>query len=290
MPVSPKLIRTADAMFAFSRDNSDKTIALVPTMGALHKGHHELVREARRHADVVAVSIFVNPTQFGPTEDLDRYPRQLGDDVAALAEQGNADVVFAPSVGEMYPDGEKNQQVWVTPDRMDTVLCGAFRPGHFRGVTTVVAKLFGICRPDVAVFGLKDAQQFVILRKMVRDLAMQTRLVGMPTVREEDGLALSSRNRYLTVEQRAEAVVLSKATSVAHSLVESGTRSADNIRSAMRREVEEASLAKIQYIDVVDAATLRRIDEIEPGQQVLAALAVFFGGTRLIDNSFSVAP
>ena len=258
-------------------------------MGALHDGHHALVDVAKKESDLTVVSIFVNPTQFGPNEDLDRYPRTLEQDIAALNQRGGVDAVFAPSVRDMYPDGPDRQLVWVTPSSMADVLCGAFRPGHFRGVATVVTKLFAVCQPDSAVFGLKDAQQFVILSKLVRDLGFQIRMVGVPTVREADGLALSSRNRFLSKEEREQSVVLSRAVGEAKRAIESGERDADEVRRILNETIDESDLALTQYVDVTDARTLQPLQAIRKGQHVLSAVAVFFGSTRLIDNSFSIA-
>lgn len=265
-------------------------IALVPTMGALHDGHLALIRRAAELADKVIVSVFVNPTQFGPTEDYERYPRLIDTDMDALTESGAVDFVFAPTVGEMYPRGAAKQLTWIDTSALDQTLCGAFRPGHFRAVATVVAKLFNICRPHVAVFGLKDAQQFVIIRRMAADLAFGVDVVGVPTQREHDGLAMSTRNMYLTDEQRAQAVVLSKAVSRAAVLVEGGEADALAVEAEMRRVLAEAGAGVVQYASVVDAETLGEIRKIEPSQNVLSAVAVFFGDTRLIDNAFSVAP
>ncbi len=265
-----------------------KRLALVPTMGALHRGHLTLVEEACRRADHVTVSIFVNPTQFGPNEDYERYPRTLEADIEALQRiQGEVDVVFCPSVQEMYPPDYKT---WVYVEDLDRYLCGAHRPGHFRGVTTVVTKLFHACEPDVAVFGLKDAQQFVILRRMVEDLNFGIEMVGVPTVREADGLALSSRNLYLTAEQRQQAVVLSRAIFLARRLIEQGERDAERIKQQMQHILATAPDAEVQYVEVVDGRHLEPVRTIQPGQEVLVALAVFFGGTRLIDSAFVRAP
>lgn len=289
MPAIPTLIRSAAEMSAFSKSADNGPVALVPTMGALHRGHIELVAQAKRRAKAVIVSIFVNPTQFAPHEDLDQYPRELGADMESLKDVGGVDAVFAPTVEEMYPDGWQNQKIWVTPTDMADGLCGAFRPGHFQGVATIVAKLFSICAPDLAFFGMKDAQQLVILKKMVRDLGFQLEIVGVPTVREADGLAFSSRNRYLSAAEREEAVVVSKAVRAAAEAVAGGESSPEAIRALMREMVNESALAELQYAEVVDAATLRPLKEIISGQHVLSAMGVYFGATRLIDNSFSIA-
>ncbi len=286
-----EVIRTVKAMQAHAdaRRREGRRLALVPTMGALHAGHLTLVRTARAHADHVTVSIFVNPTQFGPNEDYARYPRRLEQDVAALEALG-VDVVFAPTVEEMYPDGPAANLTWVYVEKLDAHLCGRYRPGHFRGVTTVVAKLFNICRPHVAVFGLKDAQQFQIIRRMVRDLHYDIELIGVPTVREPDGLALSSRNTYLSPEERKQAVVLSQAVEAARQAIEAGEQRPEAIVEAMRQILARAPLARVQYAEVVDAETLQPVTRIRPGQRVLAGVAVFFGDTRLIDNVFVEAP
>lgn len=266
-----------------------RRLALVPTMGALHEGHLTLVRTAQKHSDHVTVSIFVNPTQFGPSEDYARYPRQLEKDLAMLEALG-VDVAFAPTVAEMYPEGPEANLTWVYVEKLDAHLCGRYRPGHFRGVATVVAKLFNICKPHVAVFGLKDAQQFQIIRRMVRDLHYDVELIGVPTVREPDGLALSSRNAYLSQEERKQAVVLSWAVEAARQAIEAGEQRPEAIVEAMRQVLSQAPLARVQYVEVVDAETLQPVTRIRAGQRVLVGLAVFFGDTRLIDNVFVEAP
>jgi len=267
---------------------SGKRLALVPTMGALHQGHFKLVEEACRRADHVTVSIFVNPTQFAPGEDYERYPRTLDADLEALRSmEGKVDVVFVPDVAEMYPPG---YTTWVIVEGLDEHLCGAHRPGHFRGVATVVTKLFHACQPDIAVFGLKDAQQFVILKRMVQDLNFGIEMIGVPTVREEDGLALSSRNRYLTATQRQQAVVLSQAVYLAKRLIEQGEQRVSAIVKNMLDILQQAPEARVQYVEIVDAQTLQPLEQITPGTEVLVGVAVFFGDTRLIDNLFVTAP
>lgn len=290
--LTPQVISTVDEMSKTLQAwrLAGETVALVPTMGALHDGHIALVRDAGERADRVIVSVFVNPTQFGPDEDYARYPRSLETDVSKLAAGGIADAVFAPGVDELYPDGESGQVVWVDTTGLDRVLCGRYRPDHFRGVATVVAKLFNACRPDMAVFGLKDAQQFVILRKMVRDLLFPVNIVGVPIQRDDDGLALSSRNVYLSNEERAQAAVLFAAVERARALIESGERDATVIEIAMTSELRRSQLARVQYASVVDARDLTPVAHIEPGSEVLAAVAVYFGATRLIDNVFSQSP
>jgi pantoate--beta-alanine ligase len=270
-----------------------ETLGLVPTMGALHDGHLALVREALDRCDHVVVSIFVNPTQFAPDEDYDDYPRDLEGDEAKLREMG-VDAVFAPTVEEMYPNaGDADLPgplTWVTVDRLTDHLCGAYRDGHFRGVTTVVAKLLNACKPHVAVFGTKDAQQLVVLRRMVEDLLMDVDVVGVETVREPDGLASSSRNKYLGDEEREQSTALHAAVTSARRRVQAGEQDAKAVVEAMREALSAAPRGDVQYAEVVDAHTLQPIDRIEPGQDVLAAVAVFFGDTRLIDNAFISAP
>lgn len=266
-----------------------RRLALVPTMGSLHAGHMALIEAARRQGDHVTVSIFVNPTQFGPGEDFERYPRDLEGDLARIREAGGADAVFAPTTASMYPDGATGL-TWVTVDRLGDHLCGARRPGHFRGVTTVVAKLFHACRPHVAVFGLKDAQQFFILRRMVEDLDFGIRMVGVPTVRERDGLALSSRNRYLSAEERAQAHVLYRAVSDARDRILAGERDPRAVVDHLRRVLGSATLGRIDYAEVVEARRLEPVDRLEAGATVIAAVAVFFGSARLIDNAIVEVP
>jgi pantoate--beta-alanine ligase len=256
-----------------------RSIGLVPTMGYLHEGHLSLVRRARADTGLVVLSIFVNPTQFGPGEDLDRYPRDLERDLALCREEG-ADVVFHPEAEEMYgPD----HATWVNVEGLGDFLCGASRPGHFRGVATVCAKLFGIVRPDRAYFGQKDAQQAFIIRRMTQDLDLGLETVVCPTVREADGLALSSRNVYLTPEQRGQAPILRQSLLVAEGLVSQGERSADAVKRAVRAKLAEAPLGMLDYAELVRTADLRPAEVVSG--EVLLALAVWFGGTRLIDNT-----
>lgn len=288
------LIRAVDDMQAYAdQQRRERTrLGLVPTMGALHDGHLELVRTAHEHADCVVVSVFVNPTQFGPDEDYDAYPRDLDADRAAL-DAVNVDALFAPTVAEMYPNGalqDRQTLTWVDVERLDRHLCGKYREGHFRGVTTVVTKLFHCCKPDVAVFGRKDAQQFVILQRMVKELLLDIELVGVPIVREDDGLALSSRNAYLSEAERAQAPVLYEAVTAAKRQVLEGEQRVSALVEAMRERLAAAPDARVQYAEVVDANTLQPIERIAPKQEVLAAVAVFFGDTRLIDNAFVRAP
>lgn len=290
-----EVIRTVDLMHeqADAARRSGNRLALVPTLGALHEGHLALVRTALEEADHVTVSVFVNPTQFGPDEDYEEYPRDLEGDREKL-ERLNVDALFAPSVREMYPFAEDDSLpgplAWVAVNQLDEHLCGAYRQGHFRGVTTVVTKLFHACKPDVAVFGRKDAQQFVIIKRMVEDLLWDLDIVGVPTVREEDGLALSSRNEYLTPDEREQATVLHKAVQAAEEAIEGGEQEAQGVVRAMETELAAAPDADVQYAEVVDAHTLQPIDQLPSGREVLAAMAVFFGETRLIDNTFVRVP
>ena len=255
------------------------TVGLVPTMGYLHEGHASLVDKAVSLCDKVVVSDFVNPTQFGPTEDLDAYPRDFDRDCALLEEHG-ASLVFHPSVEEMYPEGAATF-VEIQSD-MPKALCGKTRPTHFKGVCTVVSKLFNIVTPDKAFFGQKDAQQLAILRRMVRDLSYGIEIVGCPIVREADGLAKSSRNTYLSPEERQAALCLSKAVFLGQDMAEKGERDADKIVSAMTETIQAEPLAKIDYVTAVDGVTMETIHRIEG--PVLGAMAVYIGKTRLIDN------
>lgn len=254
-------------------------LGLVPTMGFLHEGHLSLVDRARDLAGRVAVSLFVNPLQFGPSEDLASYPRDEARDLGMLQARG-ADLVFAPPVEEMYPSGEP--RVTVSPGVLERRLCGAFRPGHFRGVLTVVAKLFGLCRPDVAVFGRKDFQQAVLIRRMAEDLDMGVEVETGAIVREPDGLAMSSRNAYLGAEERRDAVGLFEAVTAAQGLWSDGERDAGRLLEEIRRRVGRRSLLALQYAEAVHPRTLDPVDRAEAG--TVLAMAAFCGTTRLIDN------
>jgi pantoate--beta-alanine ligase len=254
------------------------TWGFVPTMGYLHEGHLSLVRRARAENDRVAVSIFVNPTQFGPHEDYARYPRDLERDLRLLEPLG-VDLVFVPSVEEMYPPGF---QTWVIVEEVSRPLEGASRPGHFRGVATVVAKLFNILQPDRAYFGQKDAQQTVVIRRMVQDLNIPVEIVICPTVREPDGLAMSSRNTYLNPEERRAATVLFRALQAAKARYEVGERDAERLREAMREVIRAEPLARIDYVSVAHPETLQELERVEG--PALLSLAVYIGTTRLIDN------
>jgi len=252
-------------------------VGFVPTMGFLHEGHLSLVRRAREENETVVVSIFVNPTQFGPKEDFKSYPRDTDRDLARL--EPLTDIVFMPEAAEMYPEDFDS---WVEPGDIATRLEGAARPGHFRGVTTVVAKLFNIVSPDRAYFGQKDAQQLAVIKKMVSDLDMNPEVVACPTVREPDGLAMSSRNTYLNPEQREAAAVLYRALNLAEKRWKQGEQDAGTIRHEMVELIEKEPLAEIDYISVADAATLREMHRLKP--PALVSLAVKIGRTRLIDN------
>jgi pantoate--beta-alanine ligase len=254
------------------------TWGFVPTMGYLHEGHLSLVRRARAENDRVAVSIFVNPTQFGPHEDYARYPRDLERDLRLLEPLG-VDLVFVPSVEEMYPPGF---QTWVIVEEVSRPLEGASRPGHFRGVATVVAKLFNILQPDRAYFGQKDAQQTVVIWRMVQDLNIPVEIVICPTVREPDGLAMSSRNTYLNPEERRAATVLFRALQAAKARYEAGERDAERLREAMREVIRAEPLARIDYVSVAHPETLQELERVEG--PALLSLAVYIGTTRLIDN------
>ena len=259
----------------------NKPRVLVPTMGALHKAHLQLIRIAREHAGPdgeVAVSIFVNPLQFEPGSDYQRYPRPEKADEGFCRDAG-VDLLFRPLVGEMYFD---DRSTFVEETSLSSVLEGKSRPGHFRGVCTVVAKLFNILAPDAAVFGEKDFQQLAIVRRMVRDLNFKVDIIAVPTIREDDGLACSSRNQYLNVGERKQATVLRKALMKGAAMAGDGEKSAARIVSAVRETIEQAALARIDYADLVDAENLQSIEVVRPNS--LLAFAVFFGKTRLIDN------
>jgi pantoate--beta-alanine ligase len=260
------------------RRSAPGPVGLVPTMGYLHAGHLSLVERARRENGSVAASLFVNPTQFGPKEDLSTYPRDPERDRALLEEAG-CDLLFAPASEEMYPKGFRT---FVDVGPIATPLEGERRPGHFRGVATVVMKLFGIFQPDRAYFGQKDAQQLAVIRKMVRDLDLPVEVVGCPIVREPDGLAMSSRNSYLTPAERRAAPVLHRALCTAHDRFLSGVRDADSLRETMRAVLDEEPLARTDYVSAADPATLREVAQVDG--PVLLSLAVFLGKARLIDN------
>lgn len=260
---------------------SGRTIGVVPTMGYLHEGHLTLMRRARAEQGFVIATLFVNPLQFGPQEDYAVYPRDLARDSAMAAETG-IDVLFAPSVDEMYPAGNGRTLTFVDVEQITSTLCGASRPGHFRGVATVVAKLFNISEADAAYFGQKDAQQVAVIRRMVADLNMNVQIVAVPIVREADGLALSSRNQFLTPDERQAGLVLSRSLNQAREMLDAGERNPAVILAAMNEHVRTEPLAVIDYISIVDTQTLEHLKHISGA--ALVAMAVRFGKTRLIDN------
>jgi len=275
-----KIVGTIAEMRALCRSakSGGKRLGLVPTMGALHEGHLSLVRAAKEKTDVIATSIFVNPTQFGPTEDFSRYPRALEKDCAILWREG-VEFVFAPAVEEMYPAGAVT---WVTVGGLSDRLCGKSRPGHFRGVATVVAKLFHIIEPDAAFFGQKDAAQHAIIRKMVRDLDMPVAIEVCPIVREADGLALSSRNAYLNAEERKSALVLYRSLQCAQELFRTGERNSAKLIAAARQEFASESNVRLDYFEIVNPDSLEPV--LDTSSPSLAAVAAYVGNTRLIDN------
>ena len=280
VPKQPQAIRTPKDMHALSAQvrAEGKRIALVPTMGALHAGHLSLVDYARAQADFLVVSIFVNPLQFDRDADLDAYPRTWEADSALCAEHG-VDAIYAPTVAAMYPEGFATK---VMVSGLGEGLCGAHRPGHFDGVTTVVAKLFGAAKPHIAVFGQKDYQQLKIIERMATDLDMDLEVIGRPTLREADGLAMSSRNVHLSPDERAQALCLRRALDKARELAQGGEREVQEIKTAAAQVVEGASLARLEYMEVVDARNLAPLARLEGPARM--ALAVWLGSTRLIDN------
>lgn len=256
-----------------------RLVGFVPTMGALHKGHLSLIRLAKKHSDFVVVSIFVNPTQFGTKEDLRKYPRTMENDKMVCTAYG-ADLIFSPLPDEIYPKGFST---YINVEELTQGLCGASRPGHFRGVTTVVAKLFNIIQPDAAVFGQKDAQQLAVIKRMVKDLDLPVKIIGAPIVRERDGLAMSSRNRYLSLEERQQAVALHRALKLAQLKVRKGVKDAKVVKAEMLTLLKhDAPLGEIDYIEIVGNETLRPLKVIQ--KNTLIALAVKFPSARLIDN------
>jgi pantoate--beta-alanine ligase len=255
-----------------------KKIGLVPTMGALHEGHFSLIKAAKKQTSFVVVSIFVNPTQFGPNEDIKKYPRPFDEDIKACKNLG-VDVVFAPAVEQMYP--EKNL-TWINVEKLSEPLCGKSRPEHFRGVATVCAKLFNIVWPDMAFFGQKDAQQVIIVRRMAADLNMPLKIVVCPTIREKDGLAMSSRNKYLSAKERKDAALLYAALQEAELFIKAGVRKSSELKKEMEKILNIGKQIKVDYISIVDAQTLNEIKDVKG--QVLIAFAVKLGAARLIDN------
>ena len=261
------------------RREQDRTIGLVPTMGALHEGHLSLVREARRMCDVVVVSVFVNPTQFGPGEDFERYPRDLTKDTAILTDY-NVDYIFAPPIEEIYPKGFTT---YVNVSGLSKLFEGEARPGHFRGVATVVTILFNIVKPDFAFFGQKDAQQAVIIRRLVKDLALDTEVLVMPTVREDSGLAMSSRNSYLSAEEQQAATVIHQALAKAKETFKAGERHASKLADQIKATIEAEPRVRLDYIGITDAETLERLERLDD-RPILIAVAAYVGKIRLIDN------
>lgn len=282
-----RIISSAAAMqkLALQWKQRGVRVGCVPTMGYLHAGHVSLVRAARQRGGnngVVVVSIYVNPTQFAPTEDLSQYPRDLKRDLKMCREAG-VDVVFTPGDAEMYPGKtEGGFSTYVVEEKLSRTMEGAARPAHFRGVTTVVAKLFNLVLPDVAVFGQKDFQQAAVIQRMVRDLNFPVRIIVAPTLRERDGLAMSSRNKYLDAEQRAQAVILYHALQAARAAVKTKSISAERLKTDLKEFITAAPLARLDYVEFFDPETLAPVERAKPGTQM--ALAVFFGKTRLIDN------
>ncbi len=285
-PTEPRLIERVRDLQAWAdlERRVGRRIALVPTMGALHEGHLSLVRLARGRADRIVVSIFVNPTQFGPGEDFDRYPCDEAGDRAKLAGLG-VDVLFEPRVGDMYPDGNAT---WVEVKGAAENLCGPFRPGHFRGVTTVVSRLLLAAKPHVALFGEKDYQQLVLLRRMTRDLRFDVEIVGGPTVREPDGMAMSSRNAYLTDVERRQARALYAGLLDARHLAEAGEQNGERIVAAVRERIEKEPLLEIQYVELACADTLEPLERLD--RRAVLAGAILVGQTRLIDNVLLEGP
>jgi len=275
-----KLIDTIPRMTTLVKmlKKEGKTIGFVPTMGYLHEGHLSLVKAAKKHTDVVVMSIFVNPLQFGPREDFEKYPRDIKRD-EQLASEAGVDVIFCPSAKDMYPEG---YATYVNVETLTETLCGASRPGHFKGVTTVVAKLFHIVKPDVAYFGQKDAQQAIIIKKMVQDLNLDIEIKVMPIIRESDGLAMSSRNVNLSEEERREALVLHQALKKAEAMIDDGERDAKKIAKTMEAMIGQTGNVRKDYLSIVDAKHLDPVATVSG--EVVIAVAAFVGKTRLIDN------
>jgi len=276
-----EVIRAPAEMRARAEDQrrDGRRICVVPTMGYLHEGHLSLLSAGRGRCDLLVMTLFVNPTQFGPSEDLARYPRDEPGDIDKARGAG-VDLVFAPDAAAMYPDG---YQTTIEVRELAAPLCGASRPGHFAGVASVVCKLFHLTQPHLAVFGQKDYQQLAIIRRMVRDLDLAIEIVGMPIVREPDGLALSSRNAYLSPDERRQALALSRGLRAAEARFAAGERRAASLVEVVRREIEKSPLARIDYVELRDAGSLRAVETVDA--PAVLALAVFFGKTRLIDNA-----
>lgn len=276
MDICDKIIDVRKRVNAWKKEGL--TIGFVPTMGYLHEGHKSLIDTARKNNDKVVVSIFVNPMQFAPTEDLESYPRDLQKD-SQLCKDAGVDLIFHPDPEEMYTDGFCS---YVDMNGLTTELCGKSRPIHFRGVQTVVLKLFNIVKPDRAYFGQKDAQQLAVIKRMVKDLNVDTEIVGCPIIREPDGLAKSSRNTYLNPDERKAALILSRSLKLGKELIESGETDSKKVIKAITDSINTEPLAKIDYVDIVDFSTITPTDKI--GKSVLVAVAVYIGKTRLIDN------
>ncbi|MEO0262361.1 MAG: pantoate--beta-alanine ligase [candidate division WOR-3 bacterium] len=276
-----KIIENSYKMQKISEEKrkEGKIIGFVPTMGALHEGHLELIREARKKSDFLVVSIFVNPIQFGPKEDYKEYPRDEKGDIEKCEKEG-VDIIFMPDAEDMY---EKNFSTYVEVKNLTKTLCGKYRPGHFKGVTTVVTKLFNIVKPHLAFFGWKDAQQLLVIKKMVKDLNFDIEIIGIETVREKDGLAMSSRNVYLNEEERKEAPYLYKALLYGKELIEKGEKDARKVKEEIKKFINRnVPKGKIQYVEIVDIENLKPLRKIKG--EIMIALAVFFGKARLIDN------
>lgn len=273
------VVKTVEEVRAYVKaaKKEGKSVGFVPTMGFLHEGHKSLIVRAANENDFVVVSDFVNPTQFGPNEDFEAYPRDIEKD-AELCESAGADVIFNPEASEMYD----NALTTVTVDKITKVLCGASRPGHFAGVATVVSKLFNTVAPDRAYFGEKDAQQLMVIKKMVKDLNFDIEIIGCPIIREEDGLAKSSRNTYLNCDERKAALCLSRSLKLGKELIAGGETSAEVVKSAIKSEIEREPLSRIDYVEIVDLDTLEPAERTDTG--ILTAIAVYIGKTRLIDN------
>lgn len=278
-----KIVRSSAEMknLSLTYQLSGRTIGLVPTMGALHQGHLSLLRIAKDHSDLTAMSIFVNPTQFGPTEDFQKYPRLFEKD-CELAEKAGCDVIFAPSVEDMYPP---HYNTYVSVENISSNLCGASRPNFFRGVATVVLKLFNIVNPQVAVFGQKDAQQLLVIRRMVRDLNLSVKIEAAPIIREESGLAMSSRNQYLSDVEKSAASLIYKGLCLAEQLYNNGERNVGVLKTAINSKIAKSSLLKPEYIEIVDTVEIKPVEEVRSTALVAVACRTLESSTRLIDNT-----
>jgi len=277
-----RVIRSCAEMreYSLAAKMAGSSLGLVPTMGALHDGHISLLKTAARHCDITVMSIFVNPAQFGPAEDFEKYPRQLARD-CGLAESAGCGCVFAPPAEEMYPE---NYNTYVTVENVTDALCGASRPGHFRGVATVVLKLFNIVMPDAAVFGAKDAQQVIVIKRMAEDLNLPVRIIVSPTLREGGGLAMSSRNAYLSQQERMEAPLIYKSLTEAEKMYNDGLRNSQQIKDSVLSVLNGASLIKPEYVEIVDTVQVKPLDKIDTMALLAIACRTAETGTRLIDN------